>query len=68
MFKRKEHDPNKVKEFIIINENEEAFIGLKYGKPQFSINIDNAKTYNEQSKFDGMKRFHQHLNIYKLEI
>ena len=64
----REFEDNKVPDYIIINQYEEAFIGLKGGSPQWSNDIDEAKSYNEESKIKGMRSFCPEYILEKIEI
>lgn len=64
----REFEDNKVPDYIIINQYEEAFIGLKGGSPQWSTDIDEAKSYNEESKIKGMRSFCPEYTLEKIEI
>lgn len=64
----REFEDNKVPDYIIINQYEEAFIGLKGGTPQWSTDIDEAKSYNEESKIKGMRSFCPEYTLEKMEL
>lgn len=68
MIRRKDILNERVPEYIIINENEQAFIGLIGGYPEFSYDLKRAKTYNEISKFNGFKKLFQHFEVTKMDI
>lgn len=43
-------------EYIIINDKNQVYIGLDGGYPVFSDDIEKAKPFKGQSKFDTLKR------------
>jgi hypothetical protein len=59
---------DRVSYYIIINQYEQAFIGLKGGTLQWSTDIDKAKPYNEDSKIKGMLSFCPEYTLEKMEI
>ena len=64
----REFEDDRVPYYIIVNQHEEAFIGLKGGTPQWSRDIDLAKPYNEDSKIKGMRSFCPEYALEKFEI
>lgn len=44
-------------EYIIINEYDQAYVGLIGGEPDFSINVNEAKILQGQSKFETLRRY-----------
>jgi len=59
---RKLREP-KQQEFIVMNEYAQVFSGLKRGYPDFSDNIDEARTITNDSQF----RVIQQGTLFKLE-
>jgi len=64
----REKDLDRVKPYIVINQHEEAFIGLLGGQPQWSDAIDQAKPFSQNSKLSGLKKFCPEYNLTKFEI
>ena len=64
----REFEDDRVPYYIIINQYEQAFIGLKGGTLQWSTDIDKAKPYNEDSKIKGMRSFCPEYALEKFEI
>ena len=54
-------------EYIIINAKDQVFIGLSGGHPVFSDDVDQAKPFRGQSKFDMLKRY-SHVKIEQMFI
>ena len=54
--------------YIILNQYEQAFIGLRRGTPHWSTDIDEAKSFNEEIKIKGMCSFCPEYTLEKLEI
>lgn len=53
--------------FIIVDELDRAFVGMKEGYPVFSDDIDQAKVFNEPRKVNILKRYH-HFNVEQMFI
>ena len=64
----REFEDDRVPYYIIINQYEQAFIGLKRGTLQWSYNIDEAKPFDEESKIKGMRSFCPEYTLEKIEI
>lgn len=64
----REFENDRVSYYIIINQYEQAFIGLKGGTPQWSTDIDEAKSFNEESKIKGMRSFCPEYTLEKMEL
>jgi hypothetical protein len=61
-FKRYRNPQDDEPEYIIVNTKDQVFIGLDGGYPVFSDNIDQAKPFRGQAKFDTLRRF-SHVKI-----
>lgn len=59
---------DRVPSYIIINQYEQAFVGLMGGYPQWSYNIEQAKEYDEESKINGMRNMFPEYTLEKFEI
>lgn len=64
----KEFEDDRVPYYIIINQYEQVFIGLKGGIPQWSTDVDEAKSFNEESKIKGMRSFCPEYTLEKMEL
>lgn len=64
----REFEDDRVPYYIIINQYEQAFIGLKRGTLQWSYNIDEAKPFDEESKIKGMRSFCPEYTLEKMEL
>ena len=64
----REFEDDRVPYYIIINQYEQAFIGMKGGTLQWSYNIDEAKPFDEESKIKGMRSFCPEYTLEKIEI
>jgi hypothetical protein len=59
---------DRVPNYIIINQYEQAFIGLMGGYPQWGYNLEKAKQYDEESKINGMRNMFPEYELEKFEI
>ena len=59
---RRKRRPNRVstppKEFIVMNDEAQVWMGLIAGKPVFSDNFDDAKPLSGVEKFDTLQQVH----------
>jgi hypothetical protein len=62
--KRKQKEIEPIREFIVMNDMAQVWVGLNGGKLVFSNNFDEAKPLREESKFSIMQRAYP----YKLEM
>jgi len=62
--KRKYRKFEMPKQYIVMNDMAQVWVGLKGGKLVFSNNFDDAKPLQEESKFDMIQR----ASPYKLEM
>ena len=64
---RRKRRPNRIftplKEFIVMNDEAQVWVGLMAGKPVFSDKFDDAKPLSGVEKFDTL----QHVHFSKLE-
>ena len=63
-----EFNSGRVPYYIVVNQYEEAFTGMKGGRLQWSLDIDEAKPFNEESKIKGIRSFCPEYTLEKLEI
>ena len=59
---RRKRRPNRIsippKEFIVMNDEAQVWVGLMAGKPVFSNNFDDAKPLSGVEKFDTLQQVH----------
>ena len=58
-----------MKEFYILNSKAEYFSGMMYGGEfVWCVDVKEAKTFNEESKFIGLQRYCPLETLYKVEV
>lgn len=54
--RRKKISEKKLSEYIIVNQYDQVFVGLKGGYPHFDGDWQRARTLNNPEQFDKVKR------------
>ncbi len=65
---RRELESDKAKPYIVINERDEVYAGMRGGQFVWTTDITEGKTFFQESKIKGLSKFEPNSKLQKLVI